>query len=202
MRYCLIVAIVIAAFACFQSSAAQDDLVDCFHHSLAEPHSYTLAQSCAEITDAGAVRMTRAFLDSTAFDEDGLTCAVFGVGVEIPGFYWVRSDGKAVSTPNWDNMCAGFVEDLAVGIIDRHQVYIDRQLEVALDPGFDLLGDFNRGYAKVCNGPFAIVDRGDPRRTGGRCGIINRSGDLVIDLLYPFESAPQEFKEFWDALSD
>ena len=164
--------------------AIAQEPIDCVRQGTEEGRrSFDEAQSCAVFDDSGSLRPTAQFLESTYFDEDGLSCVLFH---EL-GFFWVRSDGRTASVPTWDNMCAWFSEGLTVANIDEHEVYIDQEFQVVLDPGYEVLAPFEDGYARVCNGPFIFDQRRENRRTGGQCGLIDRSGQLVLDLLYPVE---------------
>ena len=48
---------------------------------------------------------------------------------------------------------------------------------------------FNYGHAVVCNGPFIEEVHGEHTlRKGGRCGLINREGELVLEAKYAIEN--------------
>jgi hypothetical protein len=188
-------------------SANAQDSVDCFHDDWAEGREdwahgsiVSPAQDCALVSDSELVRFTPELLAGTHYDEDGLSCVLLAQGL---GANLVREDGRFARVPYWDNKCAWFMEGLSVTQLDGRQAYIDKNFNVVLDPGFELLSPFGESaYAKVCNGPFVFVERGDLIRTGGKCGVIDRSGELVMDLLYPFEDTAAMWEVFRNAQSE
>jgi hypothetical protein len=98
----------------------------------------------------------------------------------------------------WDNGCANFHQGLAVAQLEDRQAYVDTSLEVVLDPGFEFLGAFEEGYATVCNGPFEYERSGEhTRATGGACGMIDASGQQVMDPVHPREDVA--FRDFRNA---
>jgi hypothetical protein len=163
---------------------APDD-VDCLHRDQSREGTLMRRDYCGLLSGSELVFLTDELLETTYFDADGLSCVIFGPD----DYFWVREDGKFARTLPADNGCLWFEEGLSATVIDGRQSYIDLQLEPALDPGFDSLGLFRQGLATVCNGPFVYEQNGEhARRSGGECGLIDRSGRLVVDLLPAAES--------------
>jgi hypothetical protein len=114
---------------------AQDD-VDCFHRDKAREATFMHSSYCGLVSDSEIVYLTPEFLQSTYFDADGLSCVSFS----REAFFWIREDGRSARVPQWDTTCPSFEEGLSVAIFDGRQVYLDKQLDIALDPGFESIG--------------------------------------------------------------
>jgi len=150
---------------------------------------------CGLVSDSKIVYLLPEWMEKVYFDPDGLSCVNFSREL----WFWVRRDGTSIRVPMWDNGCAYFQEGLTVAEVGGRQAYIDKSLQIVLDPGFESLGLFEEGYAKVCDGPFHHEEIGEhTRTTGGACGMIDRSGKLVMDLIHPAEEYVA-FRDFRNA---
>jgi len=138
---------------------------------------------CGHVDESGPV-LTPAHRENIRFGEDDLACVAFSKD----DAFWVHRNGKAVRTLFYDAWCGEFEGDLAIGKIDGREVYIDKNLDVVLDPGFESLSHFRYDFAVVCNGPFQYEEHGEHTfRKGGKCGLIDKAGTLVVDAIYPSE---------------
>lgn len=192
------VKLIVAAFFLvalpFSEAKAQDG-VDCWYRDKDREGSYIHSDYCGLVRESEIVYLAPEWMENVYFDLHGLSCVKFGREL----WFWVRRDGTSMRVPMWDNGCAYFQEGLTVAEVGDRQVYIDKSLQIILDPGFASLGPFEEGYAKVCNGPFEYEENGEhSRRTGGACGRIGGSGRLVMEPVYPAEEYVA-FRDFRNA---
>lgn len=124
-----------------------------------------------------AVRITPAHTRRMLF-EHGLA------EVRIPGLgcLWARRDGLARPVFTFDNGPDPFVHGLTRGWLGGKVAFYDRRLRIFLATDYDWSFPFNaRGQALVCKGC-----RSDGHEhasmIGGRWGIIDRTGHLVVPL--------------------
>lgn len=116
------------------------------------------------------------------FDKNGLGCVVIGGGKA----FYITKKGFSRRTLFFDNGCDYFEDGLARGYENGKMVYIDKNLNVVLKPKFEWLVPFDYNHAIVCNGPFETIQEGEyTRMTKGQCGLIDKSGKLVVDAKYP-----------------
>ncbi len=170
----------------------------CMYYSVVQGEGTTVRRDhCGHPHQTAGASLTPETIETLHFDEDDLGCVVFS----SEDAYLVHRDGRTAHVPYTDARCASFEEGLSITRLDGRQAYIDKHLNMVLDPGFEQLGYFEEGYAKVCNGPFAIKQIGEKTRmTGGQCGMIDRSGKLVMDPIYPIEESTA-FTDFRNANS-
>lgn len=91
--------------------------------------------------------------DNIRFRDDDLACVAFSKDAA----FWVHRNGEARRTLFYDAWCGEFEGGLAIGKVNGREAYIDKNLEVVFDPGFESLSHFRYDFAVVCNGPFQFV---------------------------------------------
>jgi hypothetical protein len=176
------------------TGANAQEISGCGYRDKSLEGTYMRSDQCGLIGEA-MTYLAPELLDKIYFDADGLSCVWFGQEHR----FWIRRDAKSMRVPNWGGDCANFQQGLAVAQLAGRQAYIDTSLQVVLDPGFEFLGAFEEGYARACNGPFTHERNGEnTRTTGGSCGMIDRSGKLVMDLVHPAEDFVP-FRDFRNA---
>ena len=164
------------------ASAAAD--ISCFYASKKDEGDVVIFDNCGQADDTGFV-LSPDHKDNISFGENNLACLVFS----MENAFWVHKNGRSIRTLFYDAWCDDFENGLAIGILYGREVYIDSDLNVVLDPGFESLSHFRYGFAAVCNGPFRYEQNGEHTfRKGGKCGLINRSGEVVIEPQYPSEN--------------
>jgi hypothetical protein len=174
----LLPALVMADSSCAYPSKKDDGSIDYF-------------EDCGSI-NGDKVILNNSHLNNLAFDSDGLACVMFST----EDIFYIHQNGHKQRTYFFDNGCDYFEEDLARGINNGKMVYINKQLEIALTPDFEFLSRFDYGHAVVCNGPFNEHKQGEHAlRTGGRCGLINHQGELVVEAKYNIEDQ-QPFQDY------
>jgi hypothetical protein len=162
--------------------AAQETM--CRYSSNADEGSMVIADRCGEVTEAAGLSLLPEVRERLYHDADGLSCVI----LSRDEGWLVHRDGRAARGPVIDTNCPWFEEGLTIGLIEGRQVYMDKGLKVVLDPGYESLRHFEGGYAQVCNGPFTREQVGEKTRvTGGKCGMLDRSGKLVMELVHPLE---------------
>lgn len=166
----------------------------CGYRDKSHEGTYMRSDQCG-LTSEGMAYLAPELLEKMYFDADGLSCVWIGQEQR----FWVRRDGTSIRVPKWGLDCATFHQDLAVAQLNGRQAYMDKSLQVVLDPGFELLDAFEEGYARACNGPFTYETTGEHTRvTGGACGMIDRNGNLVMDVVHPYEDVVP-FRDFRNA---
>jgi hypothetical protein len=173
-------------------ASAQDPR--CWYPSKAEGGARIYSHNCGVLEPNGpdGPYLLQEIVGDIYFDEDSLACIA---GWDDNSFLLHR-DGQWASVSLTAGSCPRFEEGLSVVELDGREVYVDNRLRVALDPGFDSLGYFREGFAVVCNGPFVYEESGEhTRRTGGQCGLIDRSGQLVVGLL-PSSEGRSVFEDY------
>jgi hypothetical protein len=116
------------------------------------------------------------------FDQDGLGCVLIG-GDKA---FYINKKGDTRRTIFFDNGCDYFEDGLARGYEKGKMIYMDKNLNVVLRPGFEWLLPFDYDHATVCNGPFETIQDGEHSlMKNGQCGLIDKQGNLVVDAKYP-----------------
>lgn len=164
------------------ASAAAD--TSCFYASKKDKGDVVIFDDCGQADETGFV-LSPDHKENIHFGDDNLACLAFS----SENAFWVHKNGKSIRTLFYDAWCDDFEDGLAIGKVEDREVYIDSDLNVILDPGFDSLSHFRYDFAAVCNGPFRYEQHGEHTfRKGGKCGLINRSGEVVIEPRYPSEN--------------
>jgi hypothetical protein len=96
--------------------------------------------------------------------------------------FYIAESGKAARTPLYDNGADYFVEGLARILSKGKFGYMDPSLNVAIKPEYDFAFPFENGIAVVCNGCRAKEKGEHPSLAGGKWGVIDKSGAIVIPL--------------------
>ena len=133
-------------------------------------------EHCARRED-GMVRVAPAHVARMRFERGLAELRVPGIGC-----LWVRRDGLALPVFLLDNGPDPFEQGLVRSWRDGKVAFYDRQLRLVLTTPYDWAFPFNaRGEALVCEGC-----RSDGRQpasmVGGRWGLIDRTGRLVLPL--------------------
>ncbi len=163
----------------------------CVYPSKKDDGSLDVLEGCGSI-NGDQINLKQSHLNNLAFSSDGLACVMFST----EDIFYVHENGQTQRTYFFDNGCDYFEEGLARGIVNGKMVYINKLLDVALSPPFEFLTSFDYGHAVVCNGPFITSTDGEHTfRTGGKCGLINKQGKLVVEAKYNIEDQ-QAFKDY------
>lgn len=166
----------------FSDSLKADE--SCFYPSKKEEGSYSHFDDCGLIKGDG-VKLEKAHEENLFYDELGLACVMFSA----KDVFYVKDSARTQRVYFHDNGCDYFNEGLARGIVNGKMVFINEQLEVVLEPGFDLLSHYDYEHSVVCNGPFLEEKHGEHTYLkGGECGLLNKKGDLVVEAVYKIEN--------------
>lgn len=115
------------------------------------------------------------------FDEHGLACII-----AIQKAFYINKKGETRRTVFFDTDCDYFEDGYARGYENGKMVYIDKKLNVKLKPDFEWLLPFDYDHAIVCNGLFETIQDGEHRlMKNGKCGLIDKKGNSVVEALYP-----------------
>jgi hypothetical protein len=96
--------------------------------------------------------------------------------------FYISKTGKAVRTHLYDNGADYFAEGLARTLWKGKFGFIDQSLNVVIKPEYDFAFPFENGFAVVCNGCRAQGKGEHQSFRGGKWGVIDKSGTIVIPL--------------------
>ena len=155
---------------------------------------------CATLTANGQLQLKPETLQRILFPESGVECLLMLQQSEVLAFY-VKDTGESRSTLFVDNGCDYFEEGLARGYVDGKITYFDNSLTTAVKTEFEQGMPFYYAHAVVCNGPFVeekTADHDHTLQSGGRCGLIDHQGKLVVPAEYPIEQ-DEAFEKYINA---
>jgi hypothetical protein len=166
----------------FSVSSEADE--SCFYPSKKDGGSYSRFNDCGSIK-GDKVKLKKTHEENLSYDELGLACVMFSA----KDVFYVQNSARTQRVYFYDNDCDYFKEGLTRGIVNDEMVFIDAKLEVVLEPGFELLSHYDYGHSVVCNGPF-VEEKHDEHTflKGGKCGLLNKQGDLVVEAIYRIEN--------------
>lgn len=152
----------------------------CVYPDKREEGSLAAHDDCGRIT-GDKIQMGKIHQDNVVFDEKGLACIIFSAR----DAFYLNKKGASHRVLYFDNGCDYFEEGLARAVIDKRVMLMDTALNVVLDTGFEWVDRFGYGHVVVCNGPFVEKKVGEHTLlTEGRCGLMNKSGQLVVAAKY------------------
>lgn len=133
-------------------------------------------EACAR-REGGMIRIAPSHVARLRFQRGLAEVRVPGVGC-----LWARPDGLALPVFTFDNGADPFEGGLTRSFHDGKVAFHDRRLRLVLATGYDWSFPFDgRGEALVCEG--CKSDGREPASmVGGRWGIIDRKGRLVVPL--------------------
>ena len=166
------------------SSKAEDS---CFYSSKNNSGRLAYFDNCASI-NGDKVKLVEAHAKNIFYDKNGLACIYFPINKSGYDVFYTHESGASQRVVLFDNNCDYFEEGLARGLDNGQMVFINQQLETVLTPGYEVLLPFHYGHSIVCNGPFIEEKRGEHTlQKGGKCGLLNKQGDLVVKANYKIE---------------
>jgi hypothetical protein len=178
MRACLTV-IVCGLAGC--SAAESTDRVSCDFH----PPGETPVENCAVRSSDGSLTVSREVLAEAQFDEDGLS-AVW-IDDEL---HFVDRTGKTARALFFDNGTDPFVEGLARTVRDGRMGFVNTELVEVVEPRWDFAQPFSGGFARVCVGCVAKREGEHSVIVGGKWGVIDRSGSVVVPVEHEEGAVP------------
>jgi hypothetical protein len=167
--------------------AAMAQAIDCVIPHKVE-QSMSVQENCGRVDADGVFHPRQAILDLTEFPDQAPACLII-IGAEneyLP--YYVLGNGKSQASIFVDNGCDYFEEGLARTHVAGKVAYFDKDFTVKIATEFDEGAPFYYGHAVVCNGPFKEEQVGEHTlQRGGRCGLIDHTGELVVPAHYSIE---------------
>jgi hypothetical protein len=173
--------IVIACGFVACSPAGRADRVSCDLH----PPGETQVENCAVRHADGSLTVSSEVLPEASFGDDGL--AAVWIDRQL---YFVHRTGKTAPAFFFDNGPDYFVEGLARTVRDGKTGFVNSELDEVVAPRWDFAEPFAGGFARVCE------DCRDERKgehsfiVGGRWGIIDRTGSVVVPVVHDQRSIP------------
>jgi hypothetical protein len=164
------------------SGAGAADRVSCNLH----PPGETTVEECAVRNPDGTLTVvSSAVLAEGTFGDDGL--AAVWIDEQL---YFVNRTGRTAPAFLFDNGADYFVEGLARTTRDGRIGFVNTELVEVVAPEWHFAEPFADGFAKVCidcredrNGEHTVI-------VGGKWGLIDRTGTVVMPVLYDREAIP------------
>jgi hypothetical protein len=168
----------------FMASVSANAETSCFYPSSKDQGVDSHFEDCGSV-DGDVMKLATVHQDNIKYDANQLACVIFSA----EDVFYLHKEGRSRRVVFFDNGCDYFKDGLARGISGDKMVFINPQLDIVLDPGFGLLSHFDYGHSVVCNGPFSEEQHGEHTLfKGGKCGLINRQGKLVVEAKYRIEN--------------
>ena len=95
-------------------------------------------------------------------------------------FYYVRKDGRKISTLTYDGEADKFSDGLARTRVNGKVGFFNRNLDMIIKPIYDFAFPFHNDIAEICVGCKEEQEEGTSMLNGGKWKKINRNG-LVIE---------------------
>jgi len=133
---------------------------------------------CGQLITQDTFQLEKSHFNKLYFSKNGLA-SFFYEG----SMFYVSKAGKVVRTYFFDNGADYFVEGVARTILNNKFGYIDEQLNVVIKPEYDFVFPFKNGIAVVCNGCRFELSGEHNKIAGGKWGVINKSGKIVIPIM-------------------
>jgi hypothetical protein len=153
-----------------------------------EPEPGPFPGCCCILAD-GSLQVQPRHLHSMLYDEQGLaTLHVPDIGVA-----YVTRDGTTAWMYPFDNGADYFVEGLARTVKGSKIGFVDPSLDTVIEPVWDFAFPFEDGLAIVCEGcrPVPTSEHDEHSEVlGGRWGLIDRTGQVVVEVIHTRESLP------------
>ena len=109
------------------------------------------------------------------------------------GMFWVRSDGRARQTLNYDNGADYFCNGLTRYYRAAKYGYMNAELEVVVPPDYDFAAPFRSGHGIVCQACTFSPSGEHTAVSCARCGAVNVKGQLVLALTFSMAQLEQRF---------
>jgi hypothetical protein len=91
-------------------------------------------------------------------------------------FYYVRKDGKIISTLTYDGKADAFSDGFARTRVNGKVGFFNSNLDIVLKPIYDFAFPFHNGIAEICMGCKETNEDGTAMLDGGKWKKINREG--------------------------
>jgi hypothetical protein len=91
-------------------------------------------------------------------------------------FYYVRKDGKIISTLTYDGKADAFSDGFARTRVNGKVGFFNSNLDVVLKPIYDFAFPFHNGIAEICMGCKETNEEGTSMLDGGKWKKIDREG--------------------------
>lgn len=131
---------------------------------------------CGELSEGG-IALAPEHLAALWFDDDGL-----GAVYAAQRVFLVAPSGRSVETLVYDNGPDFPSEGLVRAVSGGKVGFVDSSLEFRIPARWDFAFPFSGGYAVVCNGCVSIPVDEHRAMEGGRWGVIDRTGRVVVPV--------------------
>ena len=169
--------------ACATGVQTADGWLPCTFLPIEEEARDTIAQ-CALPSGDGRLVIEPAALRVLA--ARGVDPATVAIGDEL---HYLNAAGVAVPVLPVDNGADYFVEGFARTVGDDKVGFIDEKLTVVIPPAWDFAFPFEGGAAVVCEDCTSRpVGDGHKEVVGGRWGVIDKRGRIVVPVIHSRES--------------
>lgn len=145
--------------------------------------------NCGVITNEGKLKLHNEHLLNIDFSQVQYSCIVVFTSKGLTE-YFVNKSGKSISTVPFDG-CDRFSAGFARTEINGKIAFFNKNLDVVIKTDFNMAEPFYFKHSVVCNGQPSEIKKHEHehehehgRRMSGKCGLINKKGELVIEPLY------------------
>ena len=163
------------------AGAGTADRVSCELH----PRGETEVENCAVRNPDGSLTVSSDVLAEAPFGEDGLSAVWIDRNL-----YFVDRSGKTARAFYFDNGPDPFVEGLARTVRDGKMGFVNSELVEVVEPRWDFAEPFADGFARVCLGCAERRDGEHAVMVGGKWGVIDRSGTVVVPVEHDQGAVP------------
>ena len=165
--------------------------VDCVYPHK-DTYEMTPVKDCGLLDEKDALSLKAELLEKVDWSKYGLTCLYVTQPKAKAGWYYLSQQNLGRISPfGQDNDCVYFSEGLAVGLSQGKIIYYDQSLSIQKETHYTWASHFYQGFSKVCLGKLKRVGQELFTYQGGRCGFINRSFEVVVPVIHPFEETPE-----------
>ncbi len=152
---------------------------------LAPADSEVEIAACADRDAKGGIHLRPDALRRLTFDAQGVASA------RIEGIlFFVCRNGRTAPALPFDNGPDEFHQGLARSLVNGKVGFVDRRLRQVVAPTWDFAFPFDQGLAVVCLGCVAKSEGEHTAMVGGRWGMIDRSGRIVVPVRFSREELP------------
>ena len=152
---------------------------------VADEHSSEFGSQgiCGQFIDEDTIKIDPKHLKNIDFEGDDF--AILYANSSSKGkrnVFYVKKSGKTIHTFFFDNGADYFHDGLARVIKKGKIGFINKKLEVVIEPKYDYADYFNNGKARICNGCSEKKDGEYSTMVGGKWGVIDTMGKLITPM--------------------
>jgi hypothetical protein len=162
-------------------SCSKDDVFKCAYVPIStsenEYAELTPATECGTLVNSDTLIANDNLLNNLYFGTNELAVVRFKGSI-----FYITKAGRTAPTIYFDNGPDYFVEGLARTRKNNKIGFIDKQLNIVIEPKYDFASPFRNGVAEVCNGCKRKYHGEHWEMVGGSWGKIDINGNLISNF--------------------